>query len=103
MNRDEMIAHLEIHGYRPFINPFDWALIWSDVEERGRMAKHFSDGVNGAGWDVRDVSSDMALIRFDETSWDKFSQAVLEMLTTKNPPPRFVHNPPSTHVEYRDA
>lgn len=99
MNRDATINHLILHGYVPSANSFGWLAIWNG--ETGRIAKHFEDGLDGPGWDVRGpIVSDMALAGHSEVPWHRIDDEALAVLTAPAIPPKYRHD---TQKHVREA
>jgi len=91
MTRDQIIADLQLHGYVPYANPFGWVAIWSNDQDRGRMAKFFTTGDDAPGWDVRELISTLALNDYHEVPWHRIQPEELKQLTAKELPPKFRH------------
>lgn len=91
MTRDQIIADLVLHGYRPSLNTHGWTAIWNG--ETGRICKYFNDGLDGPGWDVRGpIRSEMALIGHVEVAWDMIGDEALTQLTAPTIPPKYRHD-----------
>lgn len=94
LNREQTIAHLELHGYTAYTNTYDWIAIFSAEKETGRMCKYFAKGVNGPGWDVRRLQMLWPVTQWSEVSLHALKDDELEQLTVEPLPAKFVHVPP---------
>lgn len=93
MTRDQMIAHLVLHGYTPYADAYDWVAVWSPERGEGRMCKYFEVGRHGPGWDVRKFFTDMALRHYHETPWHQITDEHLIQFVAEPLPAKFVHDP----------
>lgn len=93
MTRDQIIADLALHGYVPYVDPWDWVAIWNG--ETGRMCKFFEDTEDGPRWDVRGpLISILAMAQKVEVPWHRISDEQLAMLTSPEMPPKVRHRVP---------
>lgn len=82
MTRDQIIAHLEIHGYHPYLDGHGWAAVYSWDRGIGCICKKF-----GEAWDVRPIRI-LLHIGWEPVGWESLSDDELARLAGPAPAKR---------------